>query len=358
MHSPLRFVPDIFVKRRPIHLTVFLTRRCNARCPFCFYSADDEDAASSELSIEELERLASSMGPLLWLAFSGGEIFLRKDIAEISKTFYEKNSPSIMLFSTNGLMPDLIREKTEKILEACSHSVVAVKLSLDGVGERHDALRGVPGSFNKVLRTYDELKGLLDAYENFELGINTVFCAENQDDMDEIIEFVRSLDRIKTHTVSLVRGRTREEGYKAVDLNKYLETIEKLEADLKHGNAPIYGFKGAKLKAAQDILQRRIIYRTMKENACQLPCYAGRLNLVVTETGDVYPCETFEESLHMGSLRNDEFDLTKVLENQRARDVISRIGKGCFCSHECYTMTNILFNPRMYPALLKEYLAI
>lgn len=358
MHSPLRFVPDIFVKRRPIHLTVFLTRRCNARCPFCFYLADDEDAASSELSIEELERLASSMGPLLWLAFSGGEIFLRKDIAEISKTFYEKNSPSIMLFSTNGLMPDLIREKTEKILKACSQSVVAVKLSLDGLGERHDALRGVPGSFNKVLRTYDELKGLLDAYENFELGINTVFCAENQNDMDEIIEFVRSLDRIKTHTVSLVRGRTREEGYKAVDLNKYLETIEKLEADLKHGNAPIYGFKGAKLKAAQDILQRRIIYRTMKENACQLPCYAGRLNLVVTETGDVYPCETFEESLRMGSLMNDECDLTKVLESQRARDVISRVGKGCFCSHECYTMTNILFNPRMYPALLKEYLAI
>ncbi|MEJ2324900.1 MAG: radical SAM protein [Nitrospirota bacterium] len=358
MHSPLRFVPDIFVKRRPVHLTVFLTRRCNARCPFCFYADDDEEAASSELSLEELERLASSMGPLLWLAFSGGEIFLRKDIAEVSRAFYERNSPSIMLFSTNGLMPCPIREKTEEILRACPRSVVAVKLSLDGVGERHDALRGVPGSFDKVLETYGALKGLLDAYGNFELGVNTVFCAENQDDMDEIIEFVRTLDGIKTHTVSLVRGNTREEGMKDVDLDKYLRTIEKLEADLKRGRAPMYRFRGARLKAAQDILQRRTIYRTVRENACQLPCYAGRLNLVVTETGGVYPCETFEEGLRMGSLREHGCDMRKVLESPRAREVVSRIEKGCFCSHECYTMTNILFNPRMYPALLREYLAI
>ncbi|MGD2079606.1 MAG: radical SAM protein [Nitrospirota bacterium] len=358
MHSPLRFVPDIFLKRRPIHLTVFLTRRCNARCPFCFYSDDDEDAASSELSLRELERLASSLGPLLWLAFSGGEVFLRKDIAEVSRAFYERNSPSIMLFSTNALMPDLIRERTEEIIRACPRSVVAVKLSLDGVGERHDALRGVPGSFNKVLGTYEALKGLLDVYGNFELGVNTVFCAENQDNMDEIIEFVRTLDRIKTHTVSLVRGSTREEGSKDVDLDKYLETIEKLETDLKRGKAPMYSFRGARLKAAQDILQRRTIYRTMKENACQLPCYAGRLNLVVTETGGVYPCETFEEGLRMGSLRDQGGDLKKVLESPRARDVVSRIEKGCFCSHECYTMTNILFNPRMYPRLVKEYLAV
>lgn len=357
MHSPLRFVPDILIKKRPIHLTVFLTRRCNARCPFCFYAAE-ESSEAPELSVDEIGKLSSSIGPLLWLAFSGGEIFLRNDIVEISRAFYINNSPSVMLFSTNGLMPDLIRDKTEEILRLCTESVVAVKLSLDGVDERHDALRGVPGSFNKVLKTYDALKGLLDEFKNFELGINTVFCAENQDDMDGIIEFVRGLDRIKTHTVSLVRGQTREEGYKDVDLGKYLDTIGKLESDLKHGKAPMYGFRGARLKAAQDILQRRIIYRTMKDNTCQLPCYAGKLNLVVTETGQLYPCETFEEALRLGSLRDEGFDVKRILESPKAKDVISRIGNGCYCSHECYTMTNILFNPRMYPALLKEYLQV
>jgi radical SAM protein with 4Fe4S-binding SPASM domain len=357
MHSPLRFIPDIIVKKRPIHLTVFLTKRCNARCPFCFYAAD-EKPPEPELTLEEIERLSSSLGPLLWLAFSGGEIFLRDDIVEISETFYKRNRPSIMLLSTNGLMPELILERTERILKRCPESVVAVKLSIDGVDERHDALRGMPGSFKKVIRTYDALKGLLDAHGNFELGVNTVFCRENQDDMDDIIEFVRGMDRIKTHTVSLVRGETRDEGLKDVDMAKYLDTILKLEEDLKEHRAPIYGFRGARLKAAQDILQRRTIYRTMTENKCQLPCYAGTLNLVVSETGAVYPCEAFDEKFRLGDLRKVDFDLEGLLDSRRARDIVESIEKGCFCSHECYTMTNILFNPRMYPALLKEYLQL
>jgi radical SAM protein with 4Fe4S-binding SPASM domain len=357
MHSPLRFLPDILIKRRPLHLTVFLTRRCNARCPFCFY-ATTETPAEPELTFEEIEKLSSSIGPLLWLAFSGGEIFLRSDIVEISETFYKRNHPSVMLFSTNGLMPEVIKERTKEILKTCPESVVAVKLSLDGVDERHDALRGMSGSFKKVIATYEALKGLLDDFKNFELGINTVFCRENQDDMDEIIEFVRGMGRIKTHTVSLVRGETREEGFKDVDIEKYLDTAKKLESDLKSKKAPIYGFKGARLKAAQDILQRRIIYRTMAEKRCQLPCYAGTLNLVVSETGEVYPCETFEENFRFGSLRKVDFDLKGILDSQRAKNIISSIEKGCFCSHECYTMTNVLFNPRMYPALLKQYLQI
>ncbi len=358
MHSPLRFLPDILVKRRPLHLTVFLTRRCNAKCPFCFYINNNKLQDKPELSLEEIERLSRALGPLLWLAFSGGEIFLREDIVEVSKTFYGGNSPSVMLFSTNGLMPELIRERTEDILKNCPESVVAVKLSLDGVGERHDALRGIPGSFQKVIGTYDALKGLLDKFKNFELGINTVFCRETQDDMDEIIRFVHGMDRIKTHTVSLVRGETREEGSKDVDLDKYFDTVRKLESSLKSGKAPIYGFRGARLKAAQDILQRRIIHRTMDENRCQLPCYAGKLNLVVTETAEVYPCETFTEDFKLGDLREVDFDLKKILQSPRAREIVSSIGEKCFCSHECYMMTNILFNPRMYPALLKEYLQI
>ena len=32
--------------------------------------------------------------------------------------------------------------------------------------------------------------------------------------------------------------------------------------------------------------------------------------------------------------------------------------KRCHCTHECYFITNILFDPRRYPALLKEYLQL
>ena len=34
------------------------------------------------------------------------------------------------------------------------------------------------------------------------------------------------------------------------------------------------------------------------------------------------------------------------------------MNKNCYCTHECYFMTNILFNPRLYPALAREYIQL
>ena len=147
MYSPFRHIPALFWKNKPIHLTFFVTRRCNARCPYCFYLESDNTInelpltdQTDELSLEEIQKLAPSFGRLLWLAFSGGEIFLRRDLVEISQIFYEMNKPSIMLFPTNGLMPDLIREQTERVLASCPKSVVVIKLSIDDLHERHDVL--------------------------------------------------------------------------------------------------------------------------------------------------------------------------------------------------------------------------
>lgn len=358
MYSPFRHAGSILWKRRPIHLTFFLTRRCNSRCPFCFYLRSTGAAPGApELSLDEIRRISGSFGSLLWLAFSGGEIYLRDDLVDIARVFYTNNRPSIMLFPTNGLLPAVIAERTERILKSSPESVVVVKLSLDGVETAHDEIRATPGSFVKVMETYGVLGELIAKYPNFELGVNTVFCSENQDAMDRIIDFVKNLRHIKTHTISLVRGNLSDEGLKDVDFSKYCRAIERLERDLKAGESAIYRFRGAGIKAAQDILQRKMIHRTIRENRGVLPCYAGRLNLVLNESGDVFPCEILEKSL--GNVRDHGYSIESVMrseEAQRVRDFIR--GGRCYCTHECYFMTNILFNPRTYPGLIKEYLQL
>ncbi len=359
MYSPARYLGHIFLKRRPIHLTFFVTRRCNAKCPFCFYlkSGGALSPDRPELSLDEIEKTSLSLGRLLWLAFSGGEIYLRDDLAEISRIFYRNNRPSIMLYPTNGLLPEVIYEKTGQILESCRKSVIAVKLSMDGLHGAHDAVRNTPGSFDKTMETYRLLGGFVEKYPNFELGINTVFCSQNQDAMDEIIDYVRGLEHIKTHTISLVRGNLSDRSYKAVDFLKYNRAIEKLEANLKNRTAPVYRFRGARLKAAQDILQRRFIHRTANEQRRLIPCYAGQLNLVLTENGEVYPCEILSESF--GNIRDYGYDIGRVAGSEEARRIITAIkDKKCYCTHECYFMTNILFNPGLYAALGKEYIQL
>lgn len=359
MYSPFRFLPFILSKPRPIHLTLFLTAKCNQKCPFCFYlrRESNDEIRRDELTLDEITKISKSMGSLLWLALSGGEIFLRKDLFEISKTFYDNNSPSIILYPTNGMMPDRITEEIGRIAGYCKESVIAVKLSIDGIGKRHDEIRNTDGAFDNVMESYESLAPLLAKYPNLELGINTVFTHSNQDYMADIIGFVKLLTKARTHTISLVRGDIKDPSHKAVDMQKYEEAIKLLEDGLKSGSSPVYRFKGASLKAAQDILQRRLIHKTMTEDRIQLPCYAGKLNIVISETGDVFPCETFSKKL--GNIRDYNCSVPAILNNSKVKhEIDSIIKRGCFCTHECYFMTNILFNPRTYPALFWEYAGI
>lgn len=361
-YSPFRHLDSIFWKRRPIQLTCFLTRRCNAACPYCFYLADQsrQKAAAAELSAQELSRISDSLGNLLWLAFSGGEIFLRQDLVEITKTFYEKNRPAIILLPSNGLQMDTILSQTEAILQSCPHSTIVVKLSLDGPLVIHDLIRGRQGSFTQTMATCEALGDLLDRYDNFELGINSVFCADNQGQLAAFTNWVNSqLTRVRTHTVSLIRGQTWDSRLTEVDLGLYQQLITGMEKNLREKLAAMYRFRGGRLKAAQDILQRRLILRTAREKKRLLTCYAGRLNLVLTENGDLYPCESFAESMKLGNVREYDCDLGPILHSAKAKAVLAGISaNSCHCTHECYMITNILFNPRHYPALLKTYLEL
>ena len=204
----------------------------------------------------------------------------------------------------------------------------------------------MPGNFERLMQTYEAIGGLLDKYSNFEIGINTLFCSENQyrvNGENGIIKFVHGLDKANTHTISMVRGRLREEHDKRVNLRQYLKAIRSLEKTLKDPKARVYGFRGGRFKAAQDILQRRIIYQNMAQKRRLIPCYAGRLNLVLTETGDLYPCELHQQKI--GNLRDFGYSVKNMLHSTQAKRVIEAIeDDACYCSHECYFTTNILFN--------------
>jgi len=360
MYSPFRHINSVFSKSHPIHLTFFITRKCNSACPFCFYlrTNDARQSTESELTVEEIRKISLSFGELLWLAFSGGEIYLRDDLPEISRIFYRNNRPAIMLFPTNGLLPSRIREMTEQILADCPKSTIAVKLSIDGLHEAHDRIRNTPGSFANTMETYAQLSELLSSNPHFELGVNTVFTAENQDQIDGIIDFVSGLENIKTHTISLVRGDLSSKRYAEIDPAKYLHAIGRLEENLKtKGASKTYRFRGSRIKAAQDIIQRRLISQTLAEQKRVIPCYAGHLNLVLTESGEVFPCEILNRGL--GNIRDHGYNIQKLLHSDRAKAVVNSIRDNqCYCTHECYLMTNILFNPRLYPTLAREYLQI
>lgn len=356
LFSSLKYIPSIFYKRDLLQFTYFVTSRCNARCPFCFYW-QNRHTKRDELTLEEVEKVSASMGDLLWLLMSGGEIFVRKDLPEIVETFYRNNHPVIITLPTNGFAPNLILPAVERILTNCPESSVVVKVSLDGLGEEHDRMRNTPGNYEKAMETWEGLHQLRQRFENLQIGINTVFCRDNQDNMDEIIDFVNTLPSCETHTISLIRGDPASDGHKEIDLEKYKKAVGRLEQDLKGDKPKMYHFTLARLKTAQDLVQRNLIYETARQSRRLLPCFAGRIAAVMGEEGDIYPCEILEDS--MGNVRDAGYDFNKVFFSERADQIRARINRSqCYCTHECYFVTNILFNPRMYGKVGKQYLEL
>ena len=354
-YSPFRHIGSLIRKRRPIQLTLFVTRRCNAACPFCFYlSEEPPPPRNGELNLAEIERLSASLGSLLWLAFSGGEIFLRPDLAAIARIFYRRNRPAIILLPSNGMMPDSIAATTEEIARDCPKSTVVVKLSLDGPSHLHDRLRGVAGAYERMRRTWRRLNDVKSRVDNLEIGLNSVFCAANQDVMEEIIALAAGFEGLDTHSVSLIRGTVGDPGLKEVDIERYEHAAGLLASGARQGKGRHYRFFGGGWKAAQDNVQRRLIARAARRRRRPVPCHAGRLTLVVDEQGHVYPCESFD--LFLGNLRDHDFDLRALMRTDKAVKIMTAVAKGgCHCTHECYMMMNILFSLGTQMSVLKEY---
>ena len=352
MHTPLGHARSLLWKRRPVHLTFFVTRRCNARCPFCFYQRFlDAPEAAPELSLDEIRRVARSMDPLLWVLFSGGEPFLREDLAPVSALFHDLNRAAFLTYPTNGSLPEVVADRTGEILRRCPESVVVVKLSLDGVGADHDALRRSPGGFERAMLTLERLASLAGRHRRLEVGVNTLFCPENQGRMEHIVDFVAGLDGVRSHTLTLARPVPGVATMGGVDPDLYRKAGLHLETRWR---ARRHRFAGAALKSAQDRLQRRLVHRTMLERRRLLPCYAGRLNLVLSEGGDLYPCEGRWDA-PLGNVREAGYDVPGMLRSLRARRVLGELERGgCHCTNECNFLVNILFNPRMHPGLLRD----
>lgn len=356
--SPLRHIDSIFWKRKPVHVTFFVTKICNAACPFCFYIWREDGPAPGELTLPEIDRVSKSLPNLLWLAFSGGEIFVRKDFPEIVETFYKNNKPVVMLFPTNGIMTSKIVDTMRRLCKSCPDSRLVAKISLDGPPEYHDKMRVVKGCYDKAMATYEGLAKLLDEFDNFDLGVNTVLCSENQDMVDGFIDTIaETMPRITTHTLSLARGDMPSPELKNVQLEKYKAGVLKLEERVKNRELPVYRFFGGKWKAAQDIVQRQEIFEIAQQEKRLSNCYAGTLNLVLAADGDLHPCEEF--SMKFGNVKDHDFDVSKVLKTPEAKQVLADIKAWkCHCTHECFMMTNTLFNPRKIPKIAMEYLKL
>ena len=84
---------------------------------------------------------------------------------------------------------------------------------------------------------------------------------------------------------------------------------------------------------------------------------AGRKMIVITETGDVYPCEILNKQ--MGTLRENDYNIKEVLKSESTKRIIKWIRKNkCFCTFECAIQNSLIYNPAVYPLIMKKFFKI
>src|SRR5438445_10098748 len=146
-----------YVNRRvPLEVSLEVTRRCPLECLHCYNNLPMGDLAARnrELSRDEHFKLLDELAELgcLWLLYTGGEIFARKDFLEIY-TQAKRKGFLITLF-TNGT---LITEKTADYLR--EWPPFAIEITLYGrTKETYEALTAIPGSYDRCLRGIGLLK--------------------------------------------------------------------------------------------------------------------------------------------------------------------------------------------------------
>ena len=345
------------VKMLPLSLTVSVTNVCNSRCQTCYiWSLYKEKPLlkKNELRTVEFEKIFESLGRTpIWITISGGEPFTRRDLVRICQAAHEYCHPKILIIPTNCLLPDDIEFKTKKILDVYHNSEVLVNLSLDGVGKAHDLIRGVAGNFEKVVETYNRLKGLKKDFPNFKIGIHSVVSQFNIHNLSELYDYTKQLNpdnyicEIAEHRSELFNvDKTIQP-----DFISYKKFIEELRKRTKKDYLP----KGGIVKLIQAIRLKyyQLVVRELEEKRQVIPCYAGFTSCQISPYGDIWPCCILAYDASMGNLRNVEYDFKQVWFSQQAEKVRMRIkNRSCYCPMANVHYTNVLCN---FATLLKVF---
>jgi len=136
-------------RRSPVEVSIEVTHRCPLECQHCYNNLpmSDPQARKDELTLEEYRRLFDELVEqgCLWMLFTGGEIFARKDFLEIY-TLAKRRGFLITLF-TNGTMI------TPRIADhLAEYRPFAVEITLYGATrETYETLTRIPGSFDRCM---------------------------------------------------------------------------------------------------------------------------------------------------------------------------------------------------------------
>lgn len=330
-------IKGIVTKKSPIYVQFAVTKRCNLRCRMCASSISRKD--EKELSLTEIEKLADILDRLNIgvILLTGGEPFIRSDIAEIIHIFSKKGFT--VRLQTNGLLTN-----EDKIKSAYQAGMKEITLSLDSlIPERQDKITGQEGSWQKIIKSIAQFSQILPCRDTL-LGINTVVSKQNLKELPNIIKFVTEIgfysSLIPIHLSSqdednyIIRKNAPEYAFGPIGFDEIDSVYEQI-IDMKKDGYNIYN--------SYKFLRNSPTF--LKGERVDWPCDSPDLYFAISPSGNFLPCVDINTYISM--LDGDFVDLYNSEQfKNKIREIVKKC-RGCF--YACWPeMTFLCRDPLVF----------
>ncbi len=298
-------------KELPKHLVNVVTWRCNSRCMMCNIWKKKN---TKELSLKEYDKIFSDekfWSELRTINMTGGEPFLRKDIVDLT-LLLERKCPSLEMisFSSNGFMPDIIIKRIKQILEKKKKKTrIGITISIDGIGDDHNKIRGVKKAFDFAMNTIEELKKLEKKHKSLILTTETVVFNENSKKIKKIKNFLKK--KGIHNSIAIISFQ-----------DSYYDNLDKKKMSLTKDEI-------LKLFNRKHFIDY-YIKKQVRNRKRYLPCGAGKKTLTIMPEGDIYFCQFLNS---VGNIKNGR--ISDIWNSKKAKDQRKIIDKADICK-DCY----------------------
>ena len=292
-------------QERFLGATCELTYRCQLRCRHC-YNSDHEkkDELSTGAWIDAISQMRAANA--FRLGFTGGDPFARSDLWEILEHTRSLHMAFDLLTNAQALCHWPTLDRLTRL------NPRSVQVSLYGAESAvHDAVTGVPGSFDKTIQALRQL-----SERNIPLAIKSPAMTLNYRSLPKIAEIAHELNAV--HQVDL--NITPQYDGTKTPLSLRLDDQQMAEV-MRYEGLPLYHG-----------MEKMAEYGAAPRNPDDPLCGGGRSSLTILRNGTVVPCLTFP--LRLGSLTEstlEEILAAEPLQQWRSLRLDSRKGKCAEC---------------------------
>jgi len=287
-----RLISRTVRKHQPLSVHFDLTYRCNERCVHCYLDHDDHGELSTAECLAVLAQLAQA--GTLFLTFSGGEIFLRRDLYEILAEARRLHFD--ISLKTNALL--VTPERAERLRE---FGVRRVQISVySDIPEVHDAITKVSGSLERTLAAIPLLlkRGL-------QVKLACPLMRENLLAYRGVMALAEKIGVPYVLDLTITPMMDGSEGPLAhrVPVSSLLPVLEDPQP---HACTPQPTAEAALAMKQYPAVIGSAVTSGMESEAYEdLPCSAGHNSCYISPYGDVFPCVQLPQAA--GNLRRTRF---------------------------------------------------